>query len=114
MISGEFKVDADTFDTALPLRDEHMKNKYLETQKYKYATFKLKPLRYAPGRAVPFEGDLTIKNETAPVKGMATVGSGKVVAKFTVDTLKYPSIGVPDYMGIKMANEVDVTVEFIY
>lgn len=114
VMSGEFKVDVASFDTALPLRDEHMRDKYLEIKKYPYSTFKLRPFRYIPGKEASFDGDLTIKADTAPVTGKATVSAGKVIATFVVDMTKYPSIGMPVYMGIKMANEVNVTVEFIY
>ena len=114
-ISGDFKVDIAPFKTGMETRDEHMKKpEYLDAAGYKSASLKLKPMKYVDGKETDFEGDLTIKKDTAPVKGKATIKGGVVTAKFTVDMSKYPSIAVPKYLNITVAKEVDVSVDFSY
>lgn len=47
-VSGNFDVDLASIDTGIPLRNEHMRDNFLETKKYPKATFVLKSLVNPP------------------------------------------------------------------
>jgi polyisoprenoid-binding protein YceI len=108
--SGECQTDLTGLTTGIELRDSHMKEKYLETAKYPSAKLTLKdwPVTEADS---PFEGQLTIKDETKPVKGVAHVAGGKLHAAFQVTFADYPHIGAPEFKGIAVGKTADVTVD---
>lgn len=121
VISGEFTVYLKDFTTDMDLRDEHMKEKYLEVEKsgFDKAVLKinqkldtqipsngqwepqgLKGLLTLHGvtKEVPLNCKLNIKDSTA---------SGVVNFKIKVQDYK---IEIPSFAGITMADEVDVKV----
>lgn len=117
--TGEFKLKLDEFDTGIALRDEHMKEKYLKTKEHPEAVLKIESLKLPAGFKVgqtlseqTFEGQLTLKGKTAPVTGTFSVqGPGLTTkAKFPIDLEKY-EVGVPRYMGITVAQTVDVEID---
>jgi polyisoprenoid-binding protein YceI len=110
MLSGDFSVILDSFDTGMNLRNEHMRDKYLETKKYPKATFKLDSFKMSD-TPTAFSGDLTLKGATKKINGKMSVKSKKVMATFMVNLGDFP-IGVPSWKEISMAKEVEVTVEF--
>jgi polyisoprenoid-binding protein YceI len=69
-IEAEFQVDLASIDTGIPLRNEHMRNNFLETGKYPTAIFKLKTLKtpvvLKPGQKtrVVAIGDFTVHGKT--------------------------------------------------
>ena len=109
MASGSCTVKLGDFTTGLDLRDDHMTNKYLEVAKYPEAKLVLKPWKVQITPA-PFEGMLTIKGDTKPVKGLAQVDGGKLNAGFTLSLKDYPSIGVPSFKGLAVQDAVEVSV----
>lgn len=121
VLSGEFIVNLKDFTTDMDLRDEHMKEKYLEVEKsgYDKATLKinqkvettmpasgswepqgLKGLLTLHGvtKEVPLTCKLNIKDSTA---------AGVVNFKIKVQDFK---IDIPSFAGVTMADEVDVKV----
>jgi polyisoprenoid-binding protein YceI len=119
-LTGAFDVNVDAFKTGIDLRDEHMKNKYLETGKFPKAHLVLEAVAIDPAstseQEKDFTGKLTIKGVEKPVSGKMTVTfSGKQVkgeATFPVQIDEYP-IEVPVYLGVTVAKSVDVKVEFV-
>lgn len=109
MASGTCTVKLADFTTGVDLRDEHMRTKYLETAKYPTATLTLKPWKVSVTPS-PFEGTLTIKTDTKPVKGIAQVDGATLNAGFTISLKDYPSIGVPSFKGVAVSDAVEVTV----
>lgn len=76
--SADFTVDLASIDTGIALRNEHMRDNFLETKKYPDATFKVKSVSAAqtqlkPGKKVTVQasGEFTIHgktvNKTVPV-----------------------------------------------
>lgn len=117
---GEFKIDLAQFTTGIETRDEHMKEKYLEVQKYPKATLKIEsvslPDGWTPGSEVKdasFKGLLTVKDVTKPIEGKVSVGSGNLASKadFEMKLTDYPAIGVPSFKGITVADSVKVHVD---
>jgi polyisoprenoid-binding protein YceI len=121
-IKGELTFDENSLNTGIELRDHHMKEKYLETGKNPTAKFKITKLTLPSefkssgfsAEKLPMEGDLTLHGETKPVKGAATISSNAGVAtghiEFGAQITDY-KIDIPTYMGVKVADHVDVDVD---
>jgi polyisoprenoid-binding protein YceI len=119
-VSGHLVFDLRTLDTGISLRDEHMKEKYLEASKYPEADLDLKDLKLPESISsltpvtVPFQGVLTLHGTKKPVSGsvdLKTISPGVIlsVASFAI---KLPDFGIeiPKYMGITIAEDVQLTV----
>lgn len=120
VLDGTFKVALAPLKTGIDLRDEHMKEKYLDVAKYPTATLTIAGLKVGAGeRDYDFDGKLTLKDVEKPVKGTLHLAldqaSGKATGSvvFTVKVTDYPSIGVPSHLGITMAESVEVTVKLV-
>ena len=120
-LSGTLAVDLNKFTTDIDLRDDHMKNKYLEVQKYPKAQlifkdFKVnKSLEAMNGQEieVPFKAELNLKDKLQTVNGTALLKktnqnlNGEASFSFKImnhlDTL-------PSYAGVKVAEDVKVKI----
>lgn len=122
VLTGDFAVDLTPLKTGIDLRDEHMKERYLETGKFPDAKLVLDPVKVDEakgGSDIPFTGKLTIKGKESPVKGTLNVafageGSGRSAtgdAKFALKIADYP-VGVPSHLGVTVADSVDVSLRF--
>jgi len=113
-VTGECLVHMKYFKTGMDLRDDHMHNKYLLTETYEYSKLTLDKFEVKEGEQ-EFTGKLTIKKETKAVRGkilLTKISSGfNGKAEFEVNIKDYPSIGVPSYLGITVANKVKVKIE---
>lgn len=119
-VSGEFTVNLDEFTTDMDLRDEHMKEKYLETAKYKNAVLKINQSDVA--ESIPADGSWNPKNlkglltlhgvtKEVPLNCKLTVKNG--TANGTVDfKIRLPDykIEIPSFAGITVADEVKIQV----
>lgn len=119
---GELIVDLDAFDTGIAMRNQHMKEKYLETKsdEKKYAKllvtkFDLPPALLKDGgkAEVPYTGKLKFHGEeqeisgtlSAEVKNDLLTGSTKLPL-----TLSKYKVEIPSYLGVKVAETVDVDI----
>jgi polyisoprenoid-binding protein YceI len=109
-IEEGFTCDMWDFDTDNDTRNKHMREKYLEVEKFPKAKLVL-DRTVKPSEAFDWSGQLTIKKETKPVKGKATIKDGVLTATFTISLADYPSIGVPSWLGVTVAKNVEVTVK---
>lgn len=117
-VAGDLALDLTSLTTGISMRDEHMKEKYLETGKYPQAKLHLTdvslPADWVPGAETKnraFKGDLTLHGQTKPVNGTFDVGgpmnSMVAVARFTIDISQF-GIEIPKYLGITIRNEVPI------
>lgn len=114
-VSGSLKFELSTLSTGIELRDEHMKNKYLDTAQFPTAAIELDAVEVPAGDGeFPFAGQLDIKGVKKPVSGNAKVirnsTGGELTAEFPIKLSDYP-IGVPNYLGITVAEDVKVVVK---
>jgi polyisoprenoid-binding protein YceI len=121
--SGLFVFDLNKLSTGIEMRDTHMKEKYLQTERYKDAKLTIDsvvlPAGWTPEKPStgeqPFEGKLSLHGVEKPLKGTFKIddggGAGKVPvhAEFAIKLSDY-SIDIPTYAGIKIADEVKVQV----
>lgn len=122
IVKGLFKVPLQAMTTGIALRDEHMKKKYLETEKFPEATLQINELQLEKDflkekgsqKNVPFKGKLTIHGVEKDVDGTADIESTdgflQVLAKTNTNITAH-QIDVPSYMGIKVADQVAIQTE---
>jgi len=120
--SGALAVDLRTLDSGIGLRNEHMRDKYLEVGKgggYEQAV--LSEIRLDGDAAkvqgrTGFSGRLQIHGTTREVKGQADLrreaGSVRVEASFPVTVTDY-GIEKPQYLGVGVRNEVQVKISLV-
>ncbi len=114
-----FETDLRTLDTGIGLRNRHMRENYLETDKYPFAKYKgkiVKAEKMPSGEyEVETEGEMTIHGVTKSLKAKGTIidqGDGlKIKTNFTVKLSDY-NIDIPQLMFMKI-NEV-MQLELIF
>jgi polyisoprenoid-binding protein YceI len=119
-LQGTLSIDMTKLTTKINLRDDHMKNKYLEVGKYPTAEiiFKDQPFKLSElsteGSEKPFSADLKLHGITKPVSGKIKLSQSQTnvsgVATFKITVTDYLDT-LPSYAGIKVADEVEVTVD---
>lgn len=120
-VSGQAVFDLNSLDTGISLRNNHMKEKYLETSKYPKASLEIisvklpnpMPVNYEGSAA--FVGKLTLRGVTKEVKGIAKLKRSGAELSGEVEfatTVKSYNIDLPSFAGVTMADEVSVKVEF--
>jgi polyisoprenoid-binding protein YceI len=122
--SGEFTVDLNSFTTDMDTRDEHMKEKYLETSKEGFDKAILKISQKGLNiKSFPLEGTWAPKN----LKGLLTLhgvtkevllvpnvsfngASAKGEVSFKIRLQDY-AIEIPSFAGVTVADEVTAVVK---
>jgi polyisoprenoid-binding protein YceI len=107
--TGTFSMPWADVKTGIETRDDHMKNKYLDVKTNPDVKFVLKPWTISEKES-DFEGDLTVKGVTKPVKGKAALKAGHFHAVMPVKISDYP-IGKVEFNGVGLKDEVTVTVD---
>lgn len=117
MLSGEISFALKSLKTGIELRDDHLKNKYLEVDKFPAALLKISDLKL-PSNLMDrfsFHGTLNLHGIDQPVEGIASaVGdskSQKMSADFKIKLSQF-KIEIPSFKGITVAEEVQIKVEF--
>jgi polyisoprenoid-binding protein YceI len=119
-INGVVQVDLGTLQTGISLRDQHMKEKYLEIHRsdtLTKATLDEIRMERAEGTSIPFHGKLTLHGEQHTVNGTADVqvqrrdGGVRVRARFPISLSAF-GIQPPRYLGVGVRDEVQVQVQF--
>ncbi len=123
IIAAEFIVPLDTVVTGVSLRDKHLKEKYLETDKFPEAILQITDLKTTTDflnhegaqKDLPFKGNLKIHGQESPVEGTADINSDQkniFVHAQTKTNITAHKIDLPNYLGIKVADEVEIKVDF--
>lgn len=118
-ISGELIVPLDPVKTGIELRDEHMKKKYLETEKFPEATLTISNLKLEQdplektftAKDVPFKGKLKVHGVEQDVTGSLDITSepNRIDVSARVKTnITAHKIDLPSYLGIKVADDVEI------
>ncbi|MCM2281413.1 MAG: YceI family protein [Bdellovibrionaceae bacterium] len=117
--SATFTLPLDKLDTGIALRNKHLRENYLHTEKFPKATLTVNNAAdFAAQRAgskggmSKFEGELELHGQKAPVlEGEYQIKGGKVTAKFKVE-LPAHGVAQPSFMGVKIVDRVHLTVDF--
>lgn len=112
--TGEFTFDLASLDTGIELRNEHMKDKYLEVAKFPKATVRFKDVTAAEGSKQQIPAELELHGVTKPISLDAELkasGEKKVAHATFKFKLTDFEIAIPEHLGIRIADEVTVTIE---
>lgn len=121
-IAGQFVFDLGSLNSGIEMRDSHMKEKYLEIEKFPTAKLTIETinidgniLKNFNKANVSFTGVMNLHGKEKVVSGMAELKSLskdeiKVIAKFKVKSSDF-NIDVPSFAGITVADEIDLEVE---
>lgn len=121
ILSGEATLKLETLETGIKLRDDHMKNKYLQISQYPLAKLRLKQLTIKQGsgteisiKEIPFEGELELHGVTKPIQGILSLQGDKsklsVVSAFKIKSNDF-QIDTPKFAGITLASDIDLKIE---
>lgn len=101
--------------TGIDLRDRHMREKYLETNKYPKATFTVEKSKVKLPGGSEVEGTLQLHGVTKPIKvkydAKGTDQSLHVQGTARLN-MKDFGIQVPSYLGVTVKPDVTVSVQF--
>lgn len=121
VLNGEAVVDLSSFETGIETRDSHMKEKYLETDKFQNATLTFKDVKIASaiiekGGEVKVDAPLNLHGLTKPVsvtiKFSAKDADVKAESNFTVKLTDY-GIPIPKFTLITIGDEIQVKTETV-
>jgi polyisoprenoid-binding protein YceI len=116
---SHFKLSLLQLDTGIGLRNKHLRENYLHTEKFPDATLIITSVAdlpaqmagTAPGKSA-FVGDLELHGvKKTPMESVYQIKGKHVTAEFTVDVPDY-GIERPSFMGVKIVDKVFITVEF--
>lgn len=110
-LNGTLTVDLRKLTTKIDLRDDHMKNKYLEVGKYPQAEiiFKDTAVSLDSGEKI-FKAEFKMHGVTKPVEGKINLNALSGSANFKIKVMDFLDT-LPSYAGIKVADDVEVTVD---
>ncbi len=115
---GTAEFSMDSLDTGIDLRNQHMKEKYLQTKEFPTATLSLVEANVGDAFVnslsiegeKPFKGKLKLHGTEREIEGKFSGKDGKISAKFQLKISDF-GIAVPSYLGITVTDTVDVTVD---
>lgn len=121
--SGDFSVDLRTLDTGIGLRDDHLRDEYLEVGKGEdFAKAVLSDVHLGGVDAGSFQGKTAFTGTFAlhgarrPITGKTEIrregSSVRVEASFPVTLTDY-GIAKPQYLGVGVKDEVEVKVSLV-
>lgn len=118
VFSGTIDLNMNTLKTGIETRDKHMKEKYLEVEKYPTATLKVKDVpSIREGKDLKQTVSLPLllhgveKNIEVSLNMKNTSGIYAGTAEFIIKLSDF-SIAIPTYLGVKVADKVEVKVNF--
>jgi hypothetical protein len=120
-LAGAIEVDLRTLDSGIALRDEHMRDNYLEVSHPDFDKAVVSEIRLDGVALGTFQGKTTFKGRlklhgvTRAISGAAHVRREgqrvRIEASFPVVLADY-AIAKPQYLGVGVKNEVEVKVSF--
>ena len=114
-VGGSIKVDLQTLETGIGLRDRHMRENYLEVNKgpeFSVATIEGIKIDRKDGRT-SFNGTLLLHGQRKEISGTAELkdqnGHLRVQAQFPLSVSQF-AIPKPTYLGVGVKDEIEVKV----
>lgn len=119
ILRGEARLDLDLLETGIGMRDRHMKEKYLETGKFKEAVLKLNDVHVPAellrsGGEFKTNGQLSLHGTERPIDvSIRFTKEGEKIKALSAFKLKLSdyTIEIPKFSGITVADEVEVKTE---
>jgi polyisoprenoid-binding protein YceI len=116
MLNGVVSFQLDTLKTGIELRDDHLKNKYLEVEKFPTATLTFSNFKIPDDLTseIPFNGILNLHGIDQPIQGLVTINKESKQQKLKADfkiKLSQFKIEIPSFKGITVAEDVQIKIE---
>ncbi len=121
-LTGDLEVELATIDTGIQLRNQHLRENYLEVGKPGFDKAVLSDIRIGEARSETFEGrssfagNLKLHGVTKAIGGSAELkreaGGMRVSASFPLSLTDF-GIEPPQYMGVGVGNRLVVKVTFL-
>lgn len=118
-LNGKFEIDLKTLDTGMNLRNSHMKEKYLQVDKYPKAILSVENQKLDEGWSIDkpeikgkkIAGHLEVHGVKKPVEVLYSLNNDKKIqAEFDIKISDF-NIEIPSFMGVTVADKVTVKVE---
>lgn len=121
-LKGSASLLLDKLDTGIGLRNRHMKDNYLEIEKFPLSTFTFDFLKVSPGfqksaqvqvEDLSFSGTLKLRDQSKKITGKATIAKNNSLLQMTFITeilLSDYGIKIPSYLGITVQDKVALTI----
>ena len=113
--AGAVRVDLQTLETGIGIRDRHMRDTYLEVNKapeFGVATIEQIRVGKLEGKT-PFNATLVLHGQRKEVSGTAELkpqgGRIRIEAQFPIQVSQF-AIAKPTYLGVGVKDEIQVTV----
>jgi polyisoprenoid-binding protein YceI len=120
ILNGELSMPLADFKTGIELRDEHMKKKYLEIERFPEAILKIKDLQIpvlkdGESRELKFTAEMSLHGITHSIDVITQIKM--IQSRFDIHAqsnfkLSDFKIDVPTYAGIKVADLVELDIQF--
>jgi len=114
-VTGAVRVDLQTLETGIAVRDRHMRENYLEVERgpeFAVATFDQIRVEKLDGKST-FKGTLLLHGQRQEVTGTADVqqrdGRIRVQAQFPIKVSSF-QIPKPTYLGVGVKDEIQIKV----
>jgi polyisoprenoid-binding protein YceI len=119
LVNAKFAMNLTSLDTGIELRNKHLRENYLHTDKFPEASLSIekisdlgKQLKGNSGEKSQFTPVLTLRGKSAPISGATYEIEGKIVkSEFRIELTDF-DIERPMFMGIKVVDAVIVRVQF--
>ncbi|MBC7538987.1 MAG: YceI family protein [Bacteriovorax sp.] len=107
-------------DTGIGLRDEHMKDNFLQVKEYPTALLKIENITLPDGfetkpttiKNQAFQGKLTLHGKEQIITGIFSLNESlELVAKFSIKLTDF-GIEIPSYLGVNVADTVAIDTNF--
>ena len=121
-MSVESNLVLNDLDTGIGLRDDHMKENYLQIKQFPTAVLKIENITLPEGfetkpvkiKEQAFEGKLSLHGKEQKVAGTFSLSDTlELEAHFTLKLSDY-GIEIPEYLGVKVADVVTVDTKFAF
>ncbi len=120
-VLGSFSFDLNSLNSGIEMRDSHMKEKYLETEKFPTSKLTIDPISFSENilksknkNQSEFKGSLNLHGEEKPIIGNSEFlikdDQLKIFAKFKIKSSDF-KIETPSFAGITLGDEIEIEVE---
>lgn len=119
ILSVESQLSLETLNTGIDLRDEHMKEKYLQVKEFPKAVLKINSINLPAGFELKptsikdqnFVGTLMLHGKEQVINGIFSLNDNfQLSASFTIKLSDF-GIDIPSYLGINVADNVSIDTQ---
>ena len=118
ILTGAVELDLNNLATGISLRDQHMKEKYLQVAQFPKAVLEMLHAEIDSEDSLTnagekkFDGRMTLHGKSQAISGTFTLKDGQVLANFPLKLSDF-AVEIPSYLGVTVAETVDVKAQIV-